>query len=124
MSDAQTVQELDVSVETKNKQQSKKQPNRSKPKKQPPYAVIIHNDEAHTFPYVIEAIQKVCGHNRTKATLMTEQIHFQGLSHVWTGSLEVAELKRDQIRGLGTDFYAPNPVKFPLGVTIEPLPAD
>jgi hypothetical protein len=36
----------------------------------------------------------------------------------------VAELKRDQIRGFGTDYYAPKPVTFPLGVTIEPLPRE
>jgi hypothetical protein len=34
----------------------------------------------------------------------------------------VAELKRDQIRGAGTDFYAIKPVRFPLGVLIEPMP--
>jgi hypothetical protein len=34
----------------------------------------------------------------------------------------VAELKRDQIRSTGPDFYAAKKVEFPLGVLIEPLP--
>lgn len=41
---------------------------------------------------------------------------------VWSGSKEVAELKRDQVRSAGPDFYAAKKVEFPLGVTIEPLP--
>ena len=95
---------------------------KTRPKKQPPYAVIVHNDEEHTFAYVIEVLQRVCGHNLEKATELTARVHFAGRAAVWTGTKEVAELKRDQIRGFGTDFYASKPVKFPLGVTIEPLP--
>ena len=94
------------------------------PKKQPPYVVIVHNDECHTFPYVIELLRRVCGHPLAKAIEMTQQIHFTGQACVWTGALEVAELKRDQIRGYGPDFYATATVRFPLGVTIEPLPSD
>jgi hypothetical protein len=36
--------------------------------------------------------------------------------------LELAELKRDQLREFGPDNYAPKTVTFPLGVTVEPLP--
>ena len=97
---------------------------RSKPKKQPPYAVIVHNDEKHTWPYVIDVLQRVCGHSHARAVELTSQVHYQGKAHVWSGALEVAELKRDQIRGFGKDFYAAQAVTFPLGVTIEPLPGD
>jgi len=38
------------------------------------------------------------------------------------GQPEVAELKRDQIRAAGPDFYATKKVDFPLRVTVEPLP--
>ena len=96
----------------------------TRPKKQPPYAVIVHNDEEHTFAYVIEVLQRVCGHSLAKATELTASVHFNGRAGVWSGTKELAELKRDQIRGFGTDFYATRPVKFPLGVTLEPLPGD
>lgn len=117
MSDTAVVEQPATKPEEKAK-------DKTRPKKQPPYAVIVHNDEEHTFPYVIEVLQRVCGHNLQKATELTASVHFSGKAAVWTGPKEVAELKRDQIRGFGTDFYARKPVKFPLGVTIEPLPSE
>ena len=108
-------------AETKTKSQPKKD-SKNKPKKQPPYAVIVHNDEDHTWQYVIEVLQRVCGHPEEKAFLLTRQIHFSGKAAVWTGALEVAELKRDQIRGYGPDFFAEQTVRYPLGVTVEPMP--
>ena len=106
---------------TERKPEAKKKTRR---KKQPPYVLIVHNDEEHTFPYVIEVLQRVCGHDLAKATELTTQVHYAGRAAVWTGTKELAELKRDQIRGFGPDFYAMKPVKFPLGVTIEPLPSE
>jgi ATP-dependent Clp protease adaptor protein ClpS len=94
----------------------------SEPKRQPPYAVVVENDDLHTFEYVIEGLQKVCGHARQKAFLLAAEIDAQGRAIVWSGTKELAELKRDQIRGLGPDHFAPRPVTFPLGVYIEPLP--
>lgn len=94
----------------------------TRPKQQPPYAVIVENDDQHTFLYVIEALMKVCGHAPEKGFLLAQQIHTQGKAVVWSGTMELAELKRDQLRGFGPDHYAPQPVTFPLGVTIEPLP--
>jgi ATP-dependent Clp protease adaptor protein ClpS len=92
------------------------------PKTQPPYAVIVENDDLHTFDYVIEVLQKVFGYDLQKAFLLTLQVHQAGQALVWSGALEVAELKRDQIRGFGPDVYAMKPVTFPLGVRIEKLP--
>lgn len=95
-----------------------------RPKRQPPYAVIVENDDFHTWPYVIEVLQRVCGHSKPKAFLLTAQVHYTGRASVWTGPLEVAELKRDQIRSFGPDDYAPRPVTFPLSVRLEPLLLD
>ncbi len=95
---------------------------KSKPKRQPPYAVILHNDDQHTFQYVIDLLMKLFAYTLEKAFVLTTQVHTQGKSIVWSGTLELAELKRDQVRGFGPDFYAMQKVEFPLGVTIEPLP--
>jgi ATP-dependent Clp protease adaptor protein ClpS len=95
-----------------------------KPRRQPPYAVIVHDDDYHTYEYVIECLQRVCGHPLEKAFELTKQIDQTGRAAVWSGPKEVAELKRDQIRGFGPDFHASVTVKFPLGVTIEPLPGE
>ena len=111
-------------VAVPKQKKSEKQRSKTKPKRQPPYAVIVHNDDKHTWPYVIDVLQRICGHSKPQAYQLTEQVHYTGQAIVWTGALEVAELKRDQIRAFGTDFYAPEAVTFPLGVTIEPLPVD
>jgi ATP-dependent Clp protease adaptor protein ClpS len=97
-------------------------PSRRKPRPLPPYAVIVFNDDVHTFAYVIETFMKVFGYSPRKSLLLAEQIHHGGRGIVWSGSKEVAELKRDQIRSAGPDLYAVQKVDFPLDVTIEPLP--
>ena len=106
----------------KPKQRRKKQPADAKPKQQPPYAVVLFNDEEHSFPFVVETLMKVFRYPAEKSYSLTLQIHNAGKGIVWSGSLEVAELKRDQIRSAGPDFYAPKKVDFPLGVIVEPLP--
>ena len=111
-----------VRTSRKAKADDKKDP--KKPKRQPPYAVIVHDDDYHTYEYVIECLQRVCGHPLEKAFDLTRQIDQTGRAVVWSGPKEVAELKRDQIRGFGPDFHASVTVTFPLGVTIEPLPGE
>src|SRR5688572_1530236 len=82
---------------------------RTKPKPQPPYAVIVLNDEDHTFAYVIEGLMKFCHHKFERASQLASQVHRTGSAVVWTGTLELAELKRDQLRTMGPDFYASKP---------------
>jgi len=100
----------------------REKPSASKPKKLPPYAVVVLNDDLHTFEYVIETFMKVFGYPAEKCFQLAAGIHVQGRAIVWSGPKEVAELKRDQIRSAGPDFYASKKVEFPLGVIIEPLP--
>lgn len=94
----------------------------SRPRTLPPYAVVVLNDNDHTFPYVIEAFQKVFGYSAERAYQLTLQIHHQGRGIVWSGPKEVAELKVEQLRSLGPDFYALRQVRYPLRAYIEPLP--
>lgn len=100
----------------------KRSPSPTKPKRLPPYAVILENDDLHTYPYVMEMLQRVFGKSLEDAFVLTRQVDEEGEAQVWTGQKEVAEFKRDQVRGFGPDLYARKPVKFPLGVRIEPLP--
>jgi ATP-dependent Clp protease adaptor protein ClpS len=106
----------------KPKERPRKQPADATPKKQPPYAVVVLNDDVHTFEYVIETFTKVFGYPHEKSLALALQIHTAGRGIVWSGSLKVAELKRDQLRSAGPDFYAAEKVDGPLHVTIEPLP--
>jgi ATP-dependent Clp protease adaptor protein ClpS len=94
----------------------------TKPKPQPPYAVILHNDPINGFEYVIGVLRKVFRYGGMRAFVLTLRAHLTGRSAVWIGPLEVAELKADQIRSAGPD---PKKIKSgagPLGVSIEPIP--
>ncbi len=100
----------------------KKERQKGKPKRQPPYAVVVFNDDQHSFQYVIDVFKKVFGYPQEKGYTLALQIHHAGRGVVWSGTRELAELKRDQIRACGPDFHAAAKIDFPLGVTIEPMP--
>lgn len=54
--------------------------------------------------------------------MLTARAHFTGRSIVWSGVLEVAELKADQIRSCGADPEAKAKGAMALRVTLDPLP--
>lgn len=119
-----TEAESPVGLESRPKlrRRAKTKPADVAPRRQPPYAVVLFNDDEHTFLYVIETLMKVFGYPLEKCYSLTLQVHSEGRGIVWSGVREVAELKRDQIRCAGPDFYADKKVDFPLRVTVEPLP--
>ena len=94
---------------------------KTQPRRNPRYAVIVENDEDHTFSYLVDVLRAVCAHTKEDAERLTDKIDKTGRAAVWTGPLEVAELKRDQIREFGPDTYNKPPVTVPLQVTIEPI---
>jgi ATP-dependent Clp protease adaptor protein ClpS len=109
-------------VTTKTEPKSKTDA-RAQTRRQPPYHVVILNDEEHTFPYVIELLVKLFGHALPAAEALTWEIHTRGRAIVYTTHKEKAELKRDQVLA-----YGPDPrmsiSKGPLGCYIEPAPLD
>jgi ATP-dependent Clp protease adaptor protein ClpS len=72
-------------------------------RKQPPYHVIILNDDDHTVEYVVTLCSSIFGHSVEKGIEIAKEIHLQGKAIVFTGSLEVAELKQEQIHSFGPD---------------------
>jgi ATP-dependent Clp protease adaptor protein ClpS len=87
----------------------------------PPYNVIIANDDHHSMEFVVAVLFKVLGCTIERAVVLMEEAHTSGRAIIWTGSKEVAELKRDQVltfhekREDGRDLG-------PVGCTIEPAP--
>jgi ATP-dependent Clp protease adaptor protein ClpS len=73
----------------------------------PPYNVILLNDNDHTYEYVIEMLQKVFGYDKEKCFAMAKEVDKSGRVIVWTGPLEHAEFKRDQIHEYGADYRIP-----------------
>lgn len=92
-----------------------------KTRKQPPYHVIIWNDEEHTYEYVIELLMKIFGHPLEMAYQITYEVDHVGRGIAWTGHQEVAELKRDQILAYGPDWRMAVS-KGSIRATIEPAP--
>ena len=93
-----------------------------KPKTQPPHAVILHNDPVNGFDYVVGVLMKVLRVGGVRAFVLTLKAHCVGRTVVWTGSLEVAELKAEQIHSCGPDPRKVDDGAQPLQTTVEPLP--
>lgn len=72
-------------------------------KRQPPYHVILLNDDDHTYEYVIIMLKQIFGHPMERGLLLAKEVDTKGRVIVDTTSLERAELKRDQIHAFGPD---------------------
>lgn len=48
--------------------------------------LILHNDDHHSFDYVIEALMSVCDHDPEQATQCTLITHYKGKCNVKKGS--------------------------------------
>lgn len=92
-------------------------------RRQPPYAVVLHNDDINGMDFVVGVLRKVFNYGRVKAVWLMLKAHVSGQVIVWTGSLEVAELKADQLRSCGPDPNMKHRGAPPLSVSVEPLPA-
>jgi ATP-dependent Clp protease adaptor protein ClpS len=94
MSDTSTLPDTDVEQEQKIR-------------RQPPYNVILLNDDDHSYAYVIEMLKQLFGHPVEKGYQLAKTVDTEGRAIVCTTSLERAELKRDQIHAFGPDPEIP-----------------
>jgi ATP-dependent Clp protease adaptor protein ClpS len=94
---------------------------KEKTKRQPPYNVVLLNDDDHSFEYVIRMLQSLFGHPPEKGYQMAYEVHTQGRVIVDTTSKERAELKRDQIHAFGPDPHIPR-CAGSMSADIEPAP--
>jgi len=92
---------------------------KKKPKRQPPYHVILWNDDDHTYEYVIRMMQKLFGHPIEQGMLIAQEVDARGRAIVMTTTRELAELKRDQIHAYGKDDLIAG-CKGSMSATIEP----
>ena len=74
------------------------------PKKQPPYHVILLDDDDHTYEYVVDMLRKLFGYGAEEAFKLACAVDETGRVIVDTTTLERAEFKRDQIHGFGRDW--------------------
>src|SRR6185436_20691919 len=94
---------------------------KKKPKRQPPYNVILWDDQDHTFEYVIAMVQQLFGHPVEKGFQIADEVNNRGRAIVLTTTREHAELKRDQIHAFGKDSQIKDCVGS-MWASIEPVP--
>jgi len=90
-----------------------------KTKRQPPYHVILWNDDDHSYEYVIVMLMELFGYPPEKGFLMAKEVDARGRVILLTTTLEHAELKRDQIHAYGKDSLIAR-CKGSMSATIEP----
>jgi ATP-dependent Clp protease adaptor protein ClpS len=95
---------------------------KKKPRKLPPYNVVLLDDDDHTYAYVIEMLKKIFAYPIEKGYQMAKEVDSTGRVIVFTGHKEIAELKRDQILGYGADFRMQRS-KGSMSAVIEPAEA-
>ncbi len=49
--------------------------------------LVLHNDDKHTFDYVIDSLVDVCNHDVVQAEQCTYLVHYKGKCEVKKGSL-------------------------------------
>ena len=99
----------------------KKEAQRTKPKRQPRYHVILWDDDDHSYEYVIMMMRKLFAHSIEKGYEIAREVDTKGKAICTTTTREHAELKRDQIHAYGRDSLIPR-CKGSMSATIEPVP--
>jgi ATP-dependent Clp protease adaptor protein ClpS len=89
-------------------------------RRQPPYHVILLNDDDHTFEYVITMLQVLFGYPREQGQMMADEVHRTGRCILLTTTKEHAELKQDQIHAFGPDPLSSKDCKGSMTAVIEP----
>jgi ATP-dependent Clp protease adaptor protein ClpS len=92
-----------------------------RPRKQPPYLVILLDDDDHTYEYVIGMLRKLFGYTTEQSFQLASEVDRDGRVVVDTTSLERAELKCDQIQAFGRDWRIPR-CTGSMRASIEPAP--
>jgi len=85
-------------------EKTRTRPGAIKPKRLPPYNVVLLDDDDHTYSYVIEMLGRLFGYSEQKAYQMAKEVDTTGRVIVLTTTKEHAELKRDQILAYGPDW--------------------
>jgi len=89
-------------------------------RRQPPYNVILLDDNDHTYEYVIDMLQRLFALEPERAFELACEVDTLGRVAVATTTFELAELKRDQIHAFGRDWRISR-CQGSMSATIEPV---
>jgi ATP-dependent Clp protease adaptor protein ClpS len=88
--------------------------------RQPPYNVVLLNDDDHTYTYVILMLKELFGYPEEKGFQMAKEVDTTGRVIVLTTTKEHAEFKQDQIHAYGADPFLGRPCAGSMTAIIEP----
>ena len=94
---------------------------KTRPKRQPRYHVVLWDDNEHTYDYVIQMMLELFGFPETQGMQIAETVDQAGRAVCLTTTREHAELKRDQIHAYGKDRLIRR-CKGSMWASIEPQP--
>ncbi|MBN1182734.1 MAG: ATP-dependent Clp protease adaptor ClpS [Bacteroidales bacterium] len=65
-------------------------------------SLVLHNDDVHTFDYVIDSLIAVCEHDSLQAEQCTYLVHYKGKCDVKSGSFSALKPMKEGLveRGL------------------------
>lgn len=100
-----------------------KRESRTKRKKQPRYNVILWDDTDHSYDYVVLMMKQLFAFPIERGFQIAKEVDSSGRAICMTTTMELAELKRDQIHAFGKDEMISR-CKGSMRASIEPVPED
>lgn len=70
---------------------------------QPPYNLVLLDDDDHSDKYVIQMCQTIFGYPPEKGMQIAKEVNSQKRVIIYSGSLEVVEFKQEQVHAFGPD---------------------
>lgn len=86
---------------------------------EPPYHLILLDDNEHTYQYVIAMLGSVFGYAPEKGFAIACVVDKDGRAILMTGPMDEVRLKQDQVHGFGADPAMPES-KGSMTAVIEP----
>jgi len=86
---------------------------------EPPYHLILLDDNDHTYGYVIAMLGSVFGYSPEKGFAIACVVDKEGQAILMTGSLDEVRLKQEQVHAYGADPTMPES-KGSMSAIIEP----
>ena len=72
-------------------------------KAEPPYHLILLDDDSHTYQYVIKMLGAIFGYGPEKSYAIACVVDSQGEAIIFTGSYDEALLKQEKVHAYGAD---------------------
>lgn len=77
---------------------------KAKPRQPEQYNVILHDDEDHSFEFIMKMLQELFKYDVSQAYKLTDEVVEEGKAIVYTAAhLDEAKLRKDQITSYGRD---------------------